>query len=335
MRIFFFVNHVHEIGFRQTTTLLIAAAFNQGHSVFLADVNALEFNSQRSSDDCVFSANAAALFTDSKEPIDSVGVEAFAKSVNPSTLSKQDICPGDKVCIRTNPGRDTERSKLHRSFLELCQVAQAHGIQVVNSPQCLSFYASKSAVGVLPAKYRPAMIVSDDHDAILDFVAGADVDCVVKPLVGSRGQDVIRVSNNSPNLRQLLNERFQQQKVVAQHFVASDEPGDKRVVVLNGDLIRFENHVAGIRRIPADGDFRANLHTGGTASPLTLTQQQCDAALAAATILFRDGIQLAGIDLVGSKVIEFNVFSTGGLFDANRFAGHDFSIGIVDSLWDA
>ncbi len=44
------------------------------------------------------------------------------------------------------------------------------------------------------------------------------------------------------------------------------------------------------------------------------------------------GIQLAGIDLIGNKVIEFNVFSTGGLYDANQFAGLDFADLIVRAL---
>jgi glutathione synthase len=65
---------------------------------------------------------------------------------------------------------------------------------------------------------------------------------------------------------------------------------------------------------------------------LQLSSQQREAVEHAAAILYADGIRLAGIDLIGTKVIEFNVFSTGGLYDASQFAGQDFAKRIIDRL---
>ena len=231
----------------------------------------------------------------------------------------------DIVLIRTNPGRDLQRSNLHRAFLHWCRIAVSCGIRVINHPEKLDFYASKAAVLSLPEAFRPAMLVSNDHDQIASFIKDLGCDCVIKPLTGSRGENVIRVHPSTSELKHLLSTVYTNQSVAVQQFVESDEPGDQRVVVLDGEVIRHGRHVAGIHRIPAKGDFRANLHAGGKAAPLQLTARQFDCVHHAARMLYNDGIRLAGIDLVGHKVIEFNVYSTGGMYDANRFAQTDFT----------
>jgi glutathione synthase len=58
-------------------------------------------------------------------------------------------------------------------------------------------------------------------------------------------------------------------------------------------------------------------------------------AAAVGPVLVAHGIRLAGLDVIGDVVVEVNVFSTGGLFDAERFSGADFSGRIVDAIADA
>ena len=182
---------------------------------------------------------------------------------------------------------------------------------------------------MLDPKYRPEMIVTGDLQHVVDFVREAPVDCVVKPLLGSRGHNVLRFSNDHADLSTLLTKTFAGQHVVAQHFVAADHPGDRRVVVLDGKILESAGGIAGIERHPTAGDFRGNLHAGGLAHPLFLNEVQRDAANHAARLLLNYGIRLAGVDMVGDKIIEFNVFSTGGLYDGNHFANTDFTETIV------
>ena len=120
--------------------------------------------------------------------------------------------------------------------------------------------------------------------------------------------------------------------MVAQHFVHSEVPGDKRVVVVGGEILEQNGNVGGIHRRPAAGDFRANIHAGGTAHPLSLDEEERESVEHAARYLHQNGVWLAGIDLIGSKIIEFNVYSTGGLFDANQFSGLKFEDVIVAGL---
>jgi glutathione synthase len=330
MRVFVFVNRVQEIGPRQTTALLIAALHRQGHEVWLADVDGISLVGSNVAQQIQLQADVIKLHI--AEPFDSAAVASFAESINSSSFSELAITTDDLILIRTNPGRDLDNSGKHGLFLELCKIAKSFGIRVVNDPTNLAFFASKTAVALLPQQFRPEMLVTHKFDEAVAFIKDMNRECVIKPVLGSRGNNVIRISEATDGLQHEMAARFGDQSIVIQRFIDCDEPGDKRVVVLGGKLIEHNGHLAGIHRIPAAGDFRANLHAGGQAQPLTLSDAQRDAALTAASILYHNGIQLAGIDLIGTKVIEFNVFSTGGLFDANSFANFDFAENIISSL---
>ena len=347
MRVFVFVNHVDEIGFRQTTALLIAASIRAGHEVYLADVGSGGISPPASNrqhtqtasthrgsslPSAFISVDCVRAQFDAPSTVSSQSVADFSRASRAQERQRIMIRADDIVLIRTNPGRDVRRSNLHAAFIDWCRIAASCGVRVLNHPEKIDFYASKAAVLNLPEAFRPGMLVSDDLDEIASFIKGSDCDCVIKPLIGSRGENVIRVHPSSSDITHLLTTVYPDQSVVVQRFVESDEPGDQRVIVFDGDVIRHGSHFAGIHRIPAKGDFRANLHAGGRAAPLQLTARQLDCVQHTARMLYNDGIRLAGIDLVGHQVIEFNVYSTGGLYDANRFAQTDFTDQIVNQI---
>jgi len=324
LRVVVIVNQVKELGYRQTTSMLAASLVRAGCDVFLADVDGLTFSNSNSSRNFVLSG--CQLTADSD--FDSNSVETFAKS----DFSREEIqlSAGDVIWIRTNPGRDLARLPVHDSFLEICYAAAGAGIRVINRPDHLRYFASKAALASLDPRYCPAMMISHCPEAILNFIHAAESDCVVKPLIGSRGQDVIRVSKSDSDLKNVIESTFGNRGLVAQHFVDADQPGDKRVIALDGKILEINGSIAGIERRPAADDFRANLHAGGRAEPLVLNEQEKNVVRYAAKKLIEKGIWLAGVDLIGTKIIEFNVFSTGGLFDGSRFSGIDFADAIVE-----
>ena len=331
MRVFVVVNSVAEIGGRQTTALLIAGLVNRGHDVWLVDVSAVSISGGRA-DTGVQATGVWLGQQENMRNLDSDNVEERCRGVSASDFQSVRLNANDLILIRTNPGRDAGSAAIHETFLYLCQIAQLRGIRVLNCPVNLALFASKAAILMLEPRFRPATIVSPNAEEVVGFIRDSDQHCVVKPLVGSRGQDVIRVAADQPGLAELIRNTFGSRPVVAQHFVNSVEPGDKRVVVVNGELLELNGHYGGIHRLPAEGDFRANLHAGGTARPLTLEAKEIEAVQHAARLLNRHGIALAGVDLVGDQVIELNVFSTGGIYDANRFAGEDFASEIIDRM---
>ncbi len=331
MKIIVAVNHVAEIGYRQTTALLIAALARKGHVVLLAGV--VDFSIDTSFFGQTDSEAAYFVRGVTLPPMNdwrSKSVENFVRSNPPCGSSP--IESGDLILIRSNPGRDIERAAIHSSFLDICRSANSNGIRVINDPVHLQFFASKASLASVDAEYCPPMLLSNRIDQVVEFVHRSGTDCVIKPLVGSRGHNVIRVSHDQTGLDGLIGETFVSDFVVAQHFVEADHLGDKRVVVVGGNVLEIDGHLAGIARRPAAGDFRANLHAGGTALRLALSPRERRTAEYAAKLLQEHGIWLAGVDLIGDKIIEFNVFSTGGLFDAENFSGISFSDEIVARL---
>lgn len=321
MRCFLFVNQVSEIGFRQTTALLAAALNRRSVKVVLADFTALSARSQSGKMATNGFTVSGYLLPDNAAT--SQQVADFASHTN--ALDSYSVAPTDCLLIRTNPGRDIARQNLHRSFLDLASFAEVQGIAVINSPTHLFRFASKASLLLVDPQHRPDMTVTRKVSEAVAFINDAPCDCVVKPLLGSRGANVIRVSRNTANLSGNLRETFGGDQIIAQHFVEASHAGDRRIVVLDGDILECPTGIAGIERHPAENDFRANLHAGGTAHPLKLTAEDRAAATHAAQLLLRHEIRLAGIDLIGGKIIELNVFSTGGIYDANCFAECDFT----------
>ncbi len=328
MRAFVIVNDLQEVGYRQTTSLLIASLVRHKCQVVVAAVDCLSMKSNEDGFSCTV--------TGSRLPASCVAPKDVAKYLSQAAAetTSQSVAAEDLLMIRTNPGRDTHRIALHHSFLHLASMIEGHGIRVINSPGHLSFFADKASLAIIDRQYRPDMLVSAQIDAVCEFAGNAPGEIVVKPLVGSRGQNVLRVNGNERGLSDRLKATFGQTLVIAQHFVVANHPGDRRIVVWDGEILEREGHIAGIERHPAAGDFRGNLHAGGSACPVSLNSSERTAARHAAKRLFEHGIRLAGVDLVGDQIIELNVFSTGGLYDANRFADADFSEMIVGKLLD-
>lgn len=322
MRVVVVINRYDELKARQTTAMLIAAFVSRGHEVFVTEVGELTVRDQGLNVEC--KCKAVPLpegVRDSEQVV--AGLAAGA------TETVQ-LANGDLLFLRTNPGRDPERIGEHDRCLQLASVALSRGIGVINRPDQLNRFASKASLFELAPEFRPAGIVTACLEEVLEFATRRAELCVVKPLIGSRGRDVVLLNHNDQTRVDAVAAVMQNGPAVCQEFVAWDQPGDVRLVVLNGEPLAVDGQVAAIHRVPATGDFRANLHAGGTAQPIEPTESMLAAATHAARLLNQNGIWLAGIDLIADRVIETNVFSTGGLFDAQRFYKRDFVGCIVD-----
>jgi glutathione synthase len=334
MRVIVAVNKIQELSFRQTTALLTAALVRKGCDVWLASIDAFSMLAHSCAGSSAESTEPAQIQVRAfGVPPDCITSESLEFAAQPATqLQSLTLGAEDLILIRTNPGRDLARWPLHNAFLDICRVAEENSVRVVNSPSGLTLFANKSSLAILDAKYRPTTLVSSELEQICGFIRDAPGECVIKPLLGSRGKNVIRVSNSAADLEHQIRAMLGHVALMAQYFVSADHPGDRRIVTVGGKILEANGHVAGIERRPAANDFRANLHAGGTAHPLTLDEKARAAAEHAAELMAKHGIWLAGVDLIGDQIIELNVFSTGGLYDAKRFFGIDFADVLISRL---
>lgn len=325
------VNRTAELVPTMTTVMLIEAAARRGHPIDLIDVADLGLAADGR---LVARARRAPVPAPAREDPPARAAWLAALKAVPLEPMRLDACR--LLLIRTNPARDTARWEVHHTALALTARLAQRGIPVVNHPDGLIRAASKLYLAELPPDTFPATLVTRDPAAIRAFVAEAGGPAggpvVLKPVHGTRGRGVFLTHRDDPNLGVIIETLLAGGYVLAQAYVPGAEGGDIRVIVLGGRVLEIDGAVAAIRRLPGAGDFRSNLHAGGRAEPARLTPAMRAVAESAGRKLLTDGIILAGLDLIGDRVIEVNVFSPGGLRDAERFGRVDFCDVIVGAL---
>ena len=142
---------------------------------------------------------------------------------------------------------------------------------------------------------------------------------VLKPLDGAGGRGVIVLDKEAPRNTDSLLDFYTggdgQNYVVLQEYLPEAQEGDVRVLVLAGEP------VGAMRRVPAAGDNRANIHAGGRPEPYELTQRDREVIAAMRPRLLADELYFAGIDLIGGRLVEVNVRSPGGIPRINALTG--------------
>jgi glutathione synthase len=312
------VNAPEEVKPDQTTGMLIHGLLTRGHRVVVGGVAGLEVDDTQQ------------VFMRGVDAIQGQDVALTVSSLR--AMSRRiDLTTVAGVWLRTNPGRDP-RFWAHRTTTDLLRLVRDAGVVVLNDPDGLAKAGSKLYLQHLPPEVRPRTLISHDRQALEAFVRQAPGPVVLKPLYGSRGQDVFKVSARDENLRQITDFLTREGHAMAQDYVPEAAQGDTRVLLLEGEILMAQGHAAAIRRVPPSNDFRSNVFQGGHAEPGELTATMTRIAAAIGPRLRADGLFLAGMDLIGDRIVELNVFSPGGLADANDFAGVDFITPLIDAF---
>lgn len=143
------------------------------------------------------------------------------------------------------------------------------------------------------------MDYSRDTEGIIEAVGGAPV--VIKLLEGTQGLGVVLAENKKA--AQSVIEAFHgvKTRIIVQEFIKEAKGVDIRAFIVNGEV------VGAMRRQARDGEFRSNLHRGGTAQVIKLNRNERHAAVTAAKKM---GLGVAGVDMLPSKrgplIIEVN-----------------------------
>ncbi len=162
-----------------------------------------------------------------------------------------------------------------------------------------------------------------DIDGILEIVGGPPV--IVKLIEGTQGVGV--VLGETRKAAESVMMAFQQFEgnMLVQEFIKEAGGSDIRAFVVGRKV------VAAMKRQGPEGDFRSNLHRGGTASKIKLTSEERATAVRAARTM---GLNVAGVDLLrsshGPVVLEVN--SSPGLEGIETATGVDVSGKVVEFL---
>ncbi len=234
------------------------------------------------------------------------------------SLDQNDV---DLVLIRTDPPFDD--AYVHDTWL--LDLLPQH-IPVVNHPTGIRSVNEKLWACRFPDLLPPTLVTAD-RQALLDFMA--EHDCVIlKPTDGFGGQGVFRCPTGDGNALVAYDclSGNGQRPVVVQRFVPAAASGDKRILLLDGEIL------GAVLRVHAPGDHRNNFLAGGAPQACTIDDDDRRIVARLAPHLRALGLLFVGIDVIGGQLIEVNVTSPTCLQEMMRLGATDLDERIVDRL---
>jgi len=189
---------------------------------------------------------------------------------------------------------------------------------VVNDPAAVRNAPEKLMVLDF-AQFMPPTAITRSLGLARKFLAEHG-EIVIKPLHGFAGGSVFRIGadgRNLASLMELFNRTYREQHIV-QKFLPEIAEGDKRIVLVDGEV------AGAVNRVPGKGEIRSNLAVGGKAAKTQLTDREGEICAALGPELKRRGLLFVGIDVIGGQwLTEINVTSPTGIVAIDKFNGSD------------
>ena len=326
MRIAFFVNSVESETPGYTTTTLALAATQRGHSVVYVEPGDFILRPDNS-----LAVNAAVLPDAPYKTPDKLYVALKDAAKQKKTFATSDL---DILFLRNDPSLDaTDRPWAANAGIMFGRLAAEQGVIVVNDPDGLAQAQSKLYLQTFPEAVRPATLISRSIAEIRAFIDKHSKGCIVKPLQGSGGKNVFHIATPADsNLNQIFEAASGDGYLIAQAYIPEAKAGDVRFFLMNGLPLMRDGSYAAFRRIPAKGDVRSNIHAAGTARKVKVTDTMLRIAEMVRPKLVSDGMFLVGLDIVGDKLLEINVFTPGGLARLADMYKTDFATRVIVAL---
>ncbi|MBP0019158.1 MAG: 30S ribosomal protein S6--L-glutamate ligase [Cyanobacteria bacterium SBLK] len=226
----------------------------------------------------------------------------------------------DAVIPRIGASRTFYGTAVVRQF-EVMGVFSANESQAISRSRdklcCLQILA-RDGIGLPVTGFAHA---TQDIDGLIETVGGAPL--VIKLLEGTQGIGVVLAETRQAAKSAIEAFRCLDANILVQEFIKEAKGADLRCLVVGGKVI------AAIKRQGAEGEFRSNLHRGGTAKTIKLTPEERSTAVRSAKAM---GLRVAGVDLLrsdrGPVAIEVN--SSPGLEGIEQATGIDVAGKIIE-----
>jgi glutathione synthase len=304
MRVCFVVAAAREQQPTFATIYLALAAHRRGHDVRFVSVDDLSFLDDNNVLGVTTRVRAGAYERSADY--------ARALASDEAVVEEDTLGTFDVVFLRYNPIRE---GVLHPSapLIDFGWRLKLGGTLVVNDPEGLRRAGSRMYLADFPPDVRTRTLVSRSQRRLKEFVRALDAPAILKPLTPRGDEHVFYVRRRQiKNINQMLATVTKDGYAVAQEYLPESEQGEKRLLLLNAEPIRAGDRVAIYRRRPATGP-------GGVRDGVP-ARGKCDFGAVEARIcdilrpkLLADGLHFVGVDIVGDKLLELNVFTPGGI----------------------
>jgi len=234
----------------------------------------------------------------------------------------RDLREVDVVLARKDPPFDAQF--LYDTMV--LELAQSHGVRVINDPRGLRD-ANEKVFSLHFPQCIPPTVVARDADEIRRFVAEHG-DVVLKPLDGMGGRSIFRSGRGDPNLNVIIETLTAEGRnfTVAQRYIPEIRDGDKRILVIDGAPVPYV-----LARMPQGDDFRGNLARGGKGVGRPLSERDRWIAAQVGPELRKRGMRFVGLDVIGDYLTEVNVTSPTCIRELDA----QFGLNIAGMLFDA
>lgn len=226
----------------------------------------------------------------------------------------------DAIIPRVGAALNFYGTAVVRQF-EMAGVASANGsLAIARARDKLRALQMLAGAGV-PLPVTGFTRSPEDIDAAIRFVGGAPL--IVKLLEGSQGVGVVLAETDKAAESVIAAFRTLEANILVQEFIEEAGGADLRAFVIDGKV------VASMIRQAAPGEFRSNLHRGGSAEKIKLSPEERSIAVRSAKVL---GLRVAGVDILrsnhGPLVMEVN--SSPGLEGIEKATGKDVAGKIIE-----
>ena len=326
MKVGLVVNSIETEEAVYTTSRLGQALVNKGHEVWTMGVGDLAYDPDES-------IRARAVRPQKTRYASS---QSYLREVqsNKTRMERITVDEIDVLMLRNDPSTEKGRRDWAKTAaVDFGRMAMRRGVIVLNDPVGLSKAANKMYFQSFPEEVRPQTLITRNRDEIKRFAKDMEGHIVLKPLQGSGGEGVFLVRpGDVANLNQMIEAVSRDGYVIAQEYLPRAEEGDTRLFLMNAQPLRHKGRFAAFRRIRRGGDMRSNVHAGGVIGKAMIDDDALRLAEIVRPKLVQDGMFLVGLDIVGDKLMEINVFSPGGLGSAQKQEGVNFTEAVVHAL---
>lgn len=305
-KIAFQIDPIEKLNFSRDSSLLIAlSAYKHGHEIYFYYPQDMYFKESN-----IYSKSYKVSFTNN--------------NVNSIKLHEQNIINLNDmkaIFVRQDPPFNMEYitstyllSRLNKEVI------------ILNNPKALREFPEKFFPLNFP-EFCPPTLITNNLLQIKNFLE-LNQEIVLKPLYGYGGTDVFLIKQDSLNLNSifsLLKDKYNE-PIIAQKFLPQVKNGDKRIMLLNG------KPVGQVLRVPDRDEFRSNLGVGGKGLAVDLSENDLAICKAISDSLIKNGIFLAGIDIIGNYLTEINITSPTGIAIIKEVSGVDIAEKIIDEL---
>lgn len=216
------------------------------------------------------------------------------------TVAKFELNGFNVIFFRPDPPVDVN----YINALHILNFVDTKNTLLINSPKAIMEKNEKLLVNDFPS-LAPDNIVTSDYSLISDFLH-AKGEIIIKPLNRCFSSGVFYLSKDDKNINTIIKTATEDGKtsVMVQEFLPAVTQGDRRLIFVCGEIL---DHC--VIKKPSNNDFKFNVHSDENLIGAIVTDKQKAMEKEIAGMLLKNGIYLAGLDVVEDKILEINITS--------------------------